>query len=80
MVVQEITWAKGDPAYKDNDTFFLQNPNTNHKLGTTFLYLKKYTNNKRQSLLLRACHMTSSQCGCLKLNLKTEHVFVQVPK
>lgn len=47
MVVQEVTWAKGEPAHKDNDTFFHRNPNTNHKLGTTFLYLKKHTNNKK---------------------------------
>jgi len=43
MVVQEITWAKSGPAHKDNDALFLRNPNTNHKLGTTFLYVKKKT-------------------------------------
>lgn len=47
MVVQKITWAKSGPAHKENDTLFLRNPNINHKLGTTFLYLKKHTNNKK---------------------------------
>jgi len=41
MVVQEITWAKSGLAHNDNDTRFLRNPHTYHKLGTNFLYVKK---------------------------------------
>jgi len=80
MVVQEIIWAKSGPAHKDNDTLFLRNSNTNHKVGTTFLYLKNTPTIKRQSLLLTVCNMRSTQCECLNLNLETEHVFDQVPK
>ena len=47
MVVQEITWAKSGTAHSDNDTLYLRNPNTNNKLGTNFLYVKKHTNNKK---------------------------------